>query len=238
MSNTGNRPPGGTPPASSPKDADSPASSEPGADAKPASTPDGVQPPASTPAPAPSPAPDSKPADSTPPASTSPDSAPASAPATGAQPPSSPSGTDAATASQQTPDSTNSDDCVEIPTAPHAVLEVEIKLLVRIPRSVDEAQQMPHKFTLTSDDGSVNTTVPASSAEAGDVDGTSVITFTGLAEHHVYTLQCDNGSLPIYTIFQGQPYEAIGEDDGSQDSTPPYGDSSGGDGYDNGINVE
>jgi hypothetical protein len=117
-------------------------------------------------------------------------------------------------------------------------LTAEIKLLVRIPRSVDEAQQLPHRFTLTSDDGSLNTTVPASSAEAGDVDGTSVITFTGLAEHHTYTLQCDNGYSPIYTIFQGQPYEAIGEDDGSQDPTPPYGDSSGGDGYDNGINPE
>jgi hypothetical protein len=130
------------------------------------------------------------------------------------------------------------DSCAQIPAAAHVVLEAEIKLLVQIPRSAADAQQMPHKFTLTSDDGSVNVTLPASSAVAGDVDGTAIVTFTGLAEHHSYTLQCDNGSSPVYTIFQGVPYETIGDDDGSQDSTPPYGDSSSGAPYDNGINPQ
>lgn len=97
---------------------------------------------------------------------------------------------------------------------------------------------MPHQFILTSDDGSVNATVAASTAVAGDVDGTSLITFTGLAEHHKYTLQCNNGSVPVYTIFQDEPYETIGEDDGSQDSSPPYGDCGVSASYDNGINTD
>jgi hypothetical protein len=207
MSNTGNQPPGGTPPASKPGDDDSPPSSQSGADAKPASTPvptaDTSQtPPASTPTPA----------------STPPDSSSALAPASAPDLP-----PDSKAPDSKPPDS---DGCAEIPTAAHAVLTAEIKLLVRIPRSVDEAQQMPHKFTLTSDDGSVNTTMPASSAEAGDVDGTSMITFTGLAEHHTYALQIDNGDTN-YIVFTNQAYEQIGEDDDGSSDSPPADASDG-----------
>jgi hypothetical protein len=84
---------------------------------------------------------------------------------------------------------------------------------------VDQAKQMAHKFTLTSDDGSVDQTVAASTAEACDIDGASVITFTGLAEHHLYTLKCDNGYSPVYTLFDAEPYEQMGED--SDDASDP-----------------
>jgi hypothetical protein len=126
------------------------------------------------------------------------------------------------------PDSTPADDggdCAEIPTAAHAVLTAEIKLLVRIPRPPDVAQQMPHKFTLTSDDGSVSQTLTMSGAEAGDIDGTSMLTFTGLAEHHSYSLQCDNGEA-TYMVFEGEAYEQMGEPD--DDAAPAGSDSSGG----------
>ena len=99
------------------------------------------------------------------------------------------------------------------------MLEAEIKLCVRIPRSLDEVKDMPHRLTLTSDDGTVTVTVPASEAEAGDVDGTSTVTFTGLAEHHSYTLSIDNGSDPAYQIFAGEAYEQIGEEDGDAGAT-------------------
>jgi hypothetical protein len=119
--------------------------------------------------------------------------------------------------------------CAEIPGAVHAVLQADITLQVRIPRAVDDVKLMPHKLTLTSDDGSVSQTLPISGAEAGDIDGTSIVTFTGLAEHHSYALQIDNGDT-TYVVFSGQPYDEIGEDDddGSSDALP--GDDSGGSG--------
>jgi hypothetical protein len=94
---------------------------------------------------------------------------------------------------------------------------------------VDDVKLMPRKLTLTSDDGSVSQTLPISGAEAGDIDGTSIVTFTGLAEHHSYALQIDNGDT-TYVVFSGQPYDEIGEDDddGSSDALP--GDDSGGSG--------
>ncbi|HEY5241034.1 MAG TPA: hypothetical protein VIJ22_06200 [Polyangiaceae bacterium] len=174
MSNTGNQPPGGTPPASKTGDDDSPPSSQ--------------TPPASSPAPA-SPPPASTPA----PASTPPDSAPASGPASAppdssaaSKPPdSSPPASDASPPSSQAPDSKppDSDGCAEIPTASHAVLQTDIKFQVELALATGEASQLPHKFTLTSDDGTVNQTLAlASDAQPGDSDGTVVLTFTGLAE--------------------------------------------------------
>ena len=90
---------------------------------------------------------------------------------------------------------------------------------------------MSHKLTLTSDDGSVSQTVPISGAEAGDIDGTSIVTFTGLAEHHTYALQIDNGDAN-YVVFANQAYEQIGEDDDGSSDAPPADapDGSGGSG--------
>jgi hypothetical protein len=156
-------------------------------------------------------------------------------PASGAAPDSTPPASGDAPPSSSAPDSTKDDsgDCAEIPTAAHAVLQADIELQVRIPRTVDEVKQMPHKLTLTSDDGSVSQTLPVSGAVACDIDGTSMITFTGLAEHHSYALQIDNGDT-TYVVFTNEAYEQIGEDDddGSSDPSPP--DDSGGTG-DNGT---
>ncbi len=146
---------------------------------------------------------------------------------------------DAAPASSPAPASTNdgSGDCAEIPAAAHAVLQADITLQVRVPRTVDEVQLLPHKLTLTSDDGSVSQTLPISGAEACDVEGTSMITFTGLAEHHSYALQIDNGDT-TYVVFSNQAYDQIGEDDDDDDSTDASttDDSGGSDGTgDNGT---
>src|SRR5689334_19999491 len=44
--------------------------------------------------------------------------------------------------------------CAEIPTASHVVLTAEVKMAIEVPFSLDEAGQMPHKFTLSNDDNS------------------------------------------------------------------------------------
>jgi hypothetical protein len=108
------------------------------------------------------------------------------------------------------------------------VLEADIKFVVQIPRPIDAATQMPHKFTLSSDDGTFSQTLPMSEAQAGDVDGTSQLTFTGLAEHLSYTLQCDNGET-TYVIFQSQAYDQVQDssDEGAPEEAPPSSPSSG-----------
>jgi len=187
--------PSATPPASQPAANDESPASQPGSDGAPDSSAPATDPspaPAdSSAAPASSSSPDATPAD------TSPDSAPSSA----------------------APDSTQGDngDCAEIPPAAHVILSADIKFLLQIPRAIDDAKQLPHKFTLTSDDGTVSQTLTlAADAVAGDVDGTSLLTFSGLAEHHAYTLQCDNGDT-TYAVFQDMAYETMSEAAGAQD---------------------
>ena len=215
MSNTGNQPPGGTQPG----DDDAPPSSQSGADAKPASTStptaDASQtPPASSPAADSSPSPASAP----PPSSTPPDSAPASAPTSAAG--SSPPVSDGSPPSSQAPDSKppDSDGCAEIPTAAHAVLTAEIKLAVQLPYPMDQVTQLPHKLTLTNDDGSYSKVLTlASDCTAGSTDGTSLITFTDLTDGHAYTLQCDDGT-ETNSMFEKVPYDQLVQQLGAADT--------------------
>jgi hypothetical protein len=172
----------------------SPPASTPAPDSAPASTPPASSPPASTP-------PASSPPASTPPSSKPPDSAPPSS---------------AAPAS--------SGDCAEIPAAAHAVLTTQIKLGVKVMFPVDQTSQFPHKLTLSNDDGSYSKTITLSASQAGDTDGTSVVTFADLTEGHTYTLQCDNGDgTDPYNLFENQPYDQIVDrtPDSSQDTTAP-----------------
>ena len=121
-----------------------------------------------------------------------------------------------------------SGDCAEIPCAAHAVLEAEIKLLLQVPVTITEANGLPHKFTLTSDDGSLSQTLAlASDATTGDADATSLMTFKDLAEHHAYTLQCDNGQT-TYTVFKNVPYDQLVQQLGAQGAgASPQADSAG-----------
>jgi hypothetical protein len=80
---------------------------------------------------------------------------------------------------------------------------------VELPLSSDEVAQLPHKFTLTSDDGSVTQTLAlASDSQAGDDADTVVLTFKNLAEHHTYTLRCDNGDT-TYAVFESVDYDQL-----------------------------
>jgi hypothetical protein len=125
-------------------------------------------------------------------------------------------------------DADSDDDCAEIPAYPHAVLTAEIQFIVEIPYPLDQANQLPHKFTLANDDNSYSQTLTlASDGTAGDVDGACIITFAGLAEQHTYTLQCDNGSS-TYSIFENVPYdqiEQLGQEGSGTTAPPPDGDN-------------
>jgi hypothetical protein len=133
--------------------------------------------------------------------SSPPDSAPASAP----------------------PDSTpDAGDCAEIPTAPNVVLRADVKLTLAIPASLEQATQMPHKFTLANDDNSYSRTLSlASDAGAGDTGGTSFLIFTDMTESHTYTLQCDDGTSSPYIVFQNVDYDTMIDTLGAADTTPP-----------------
>lgn len=136
-----------------------------------------------------------------------PGGAPPPPPASGDPPPSS----QPAPASTPAPNSAppSSGGAAEIPAAPHAVLTTDIPLTIEFPYGVDAAKQFPHTFTLTSDDGSLSQTMSlANDAVAGASGVTSVIVFTGLAEHHTYTLQCNNGET-TYSLFASVPYEDL-----------------------------
>ena len=133
-----------------------------------------------------------------------------------------------------------SGDCAEIPCAAHAVLTAAIKLAVRVPYSTDEATQLPHKLTLSNDDGSYTKTLRlASDSQPGGVDGTSMVTFEDMTEQHTYTLQCDNGDT-TYMLFKDITYEQVlkfvAQDDGGSSETaapanspasPPAADTAG-----------
>ena len=82
---------------------------------------------------------------------------------------------------------------------------------MQVPYPTDQASQMPHKFTLANDDNSYSQTLSlASDAQAGDADGTSVVTFKGMTESHTYTLQCDDGSGSApYVMFQEVDYDTM-----------------------------
>jgi hypothetical protein len=229
MSNTANQPPTGTPPASQQGADDPPPSQSP-----PGSKSGGDQPQPSSP-------PDSKPTN---PAqqNAAPDSAPASSPGDSAPPSaqdSKPDGqsTDSAPPSSQSPNSQAPDSkppdsggCAEIPTAAHVVLETDVKFIVELPMTMDEAAALPHKFTLTSDDGNVSQTLTlAADGRAGDADGTVILTFTGLAEHHTYTLQCDNSDT-IYALFKNVDYDQLHQITPAEAGSPPEGSDPGSDG--------
>ena len=150
-----------------------------------------------------------------------------SPPASDAMPPPSSAGaSDSGSVHDSTPPASDSSpsegpvsagDCAEIPAYPHVVLTAEIKLLVELPLALDEATKLPHKLTLTSDDGTVSQTLAlASDATAGDTDGTSLLTFTDLSEQHTSTLACDDGDT-TYTLFDAEPYEQLGQQPGSDD---------------------
>jgi hypothetical protein len=116
-----------------------------------------------------------------------------------------------ATASSPAPDAKSPDSagCSEIPAYPHAVLTADVKLALEIPRPPDEASQLPYKFTLSNDDGSYTKTLTlASDCQPGTKDGTSVITFEGLTEHHTYSLECDDGST-TFKLFENVDYADV-----------------------------
>ncbi len=87
---------------------------------------------------------------------------------------------------------------------------------------------MPHKLTLSNEDDSYSQTLSlASDAQACDTEGTSVVTFKDMTEHHVYTLRCDDGSGAPYVVFESVGYDQIIHRlGGSSDSTPPPSSSS------------
>jgi hypothetical protein len=162
-------------------------------------------------------------ATSTPPAATDPSQDPAPAdPEAASQPPQDPPPTDPAAttqpsqdpapadpASASAPTTQSSDDCAEIPAYPHAVLTGSVKLAVQVPYPTDQATQLPHKLTLSNDDGSYSKTLTlASDSQPGNTDGTSVVTFEDMTENHTYSLKCDNGDTS-YTLFEGLTYEQV-----------------------------
>ena len=193
--------------------------------------------------PASQPAPSSQPVSTPAPASTPTAASPASSP--DAAPSSSPSSTPAPAASSPAPASDDpppssapsstppdSGGCAEIPAAPHAVLTAAISLLVQIPLATDAARQLPDKLTLTSDDGSVSQTLAlASDCQPGDTDGTSVLTFKELAEHHTYSLEHDDGTT-TYVVFKDVPYDQVvaqlGASGTAASASSPSGGSPGG----------
>jgi hypothetical protein len=124
------------------------------------------------------------------------------------------------------PATTNSDDCAQIPTASHAVLEVSIKLIVRVPLTTDAAGQLPNKLTLTSEDGSYTKTLTFASDCQPGADGGSVLTFDGLTDGHTYSMQGED-DRGTYTVFSNIPYHELvprlgdGSTDSSSPSTPP-----------------
>jgi hypothetical protein len=88
-------------------------------------------------------------------------------------------------------------------------LTAEIKLAVQLPYPMDQVTQLPHKLTLTNDDGSYSKVLTlASDCTAGSTDGTSLITFTDLTDGHTYTLVCDDGDGPV-ELFKDVPYAQI-----------------------------
>ena len=87
--------------------------------------------------------------------------------------------------------------------------------------TTDDAGQLPHKLTLVNDDSSYSKTLAlASDCKAGDSDGTSMLTFEDLTEDHVYTLQCDNGTL-TYSLFENLSYHEIVEKLAAQGNDAP-----------------
>jgi hypothetical protein len=105
-------------------------------------------------------------------------------------------------------------------------LTAAIKLAVRVPYSTDKATQLPHKLTLSNDDGSYTKTLTlASDSQPGGVDGTSMVTFEDMTEQHTYTLQCDNGDT-TYALFKDLTYEQVlkflaQDDGGSSEAAAP-----------------
>ena len=137
-------------------------------------------------------------------------------PAAATQPSQDPAPADPASASAPTTET--NDDCAEIPAYPHAVLTGSVKLAVQVPCPTDEATQLPHKFTLSNDDGSYSKTLTlASDSHAGNTGGTSVVTFEDMTENHTYSLKCDNGDTS-YALFEGLTYEQVLKLDTQADS--------------------
>ncbi len=90
------------------------------------------------------------------------------------------------------------------------MLTAEIKMSLQLPFAFADAGQMPHKFTLTNDDSSYSKTLSlASDAQAGSIDGTSVILFTEMTEEHTYTLTCDDGTGTPIVVFEGIDYDKL-----------------------------
>jgi hypothetical protein len=83
-------------------------------------------------------------------------------------------------------------------------------MAVQVPFPLDQASQMPHKFTLSNDDNSYSTTLSlASDAQAGTDDGTCVVVFADMTENHTYTLQCADGSGTPVFVFEGVDYDKL-----------------------------
>ncbi len=206
-------PPDSVPPDSAPPDSAAPDSAPPDS-APPDSAPPDSAPPDSAPpdsAPPDSAAPDSTPPDSSPPSSATPDSS---------QPDSSP---DSSPPSSAPPGST--EDCAEIPAAAHAVLEADVKLVLRLPAATDPSQPTS-RLTLTNDDASYTKSLTyPSDAQPSDSDGIVVMTYDGLTDGHTYSLQCDDGSGAPYFLFQALAYEELvpklTRPDASSSSDPP-----------------
>ena len=98
-----------------------------------------------------------------------------------------------------------------------------MKLAVQIPYPLAQANQLPHKFTLANDDSSYSKTLTlASDCTAGDVDGTSLVTFTDLTDGHTYTLQCDDGTQ-VYSMFENVPYDLLVQQLAGQGGGTPGG---------------
>jgi hypothetical protein len=128
---------------------------------------------------------------------------------------------------QADPSPNDSDDCAQIPTAAHVVLQASIQIVIQLAIPLDVASQMSNTLTLTNEDGTYTKTLTfASDCQAGD-DGTSKLTFDGLTDGHTYSLQGqdDDGS---YTVFAGIAYQdLVGEfgGGGSGGGDPPASSS-------------
>jgi hypothetical protein len=116
-------------------------------------------------------------------------------------------------------------DCAEIPTYSHAILTAQITLVLQLPYSTDQAQQLPHKFLLTNADASYSKTlVLASDGQPGPADGTTALLFEDIVEDDTYTLNCDDGGW-TYAVFSGIPYDELASKLGGVGGADPTGSS-------------
>ncbi|HXN30320.1 MAG TPA: OmpA family protein, partial [Polyangiaceae bacterium] len=82
-------------------------------------------------------------------------------------------------------------------------------LVVRIPYALEDADDLPHVFTLSADDDTISQTRKLSSdCRAADDPQMAEFFFSHLPETHAYTLKCDDGNT-TYALFDKIPYAKL-----------------------------